>query len=74
MYKYSDGFYYFIGFVFIYDCIEFCKFVILEGLKDVEIFDIWFKYDSGLMSWYIWVFEIYYFDGKWYIYFVVSEE
>ena len=74
VYKHSDGFYYFTGSVPTYDRIELRKSATLEGLKDAETFDIWFKHDSGPMSRHIWAPEIHYLDGKWYIYFAASEE
>ena len=74
VHKHSDGFYYFTGSVPTYDRIELRKSATLEGLKDAETFDIWFKHDSGPMSRHIWAPEIHYLDGKWYIYFAASEE
>lgn len=38
----------------------------------VEVKVIWCKYVSGLMGVYVWVLELYFIDGKWFIYFVVG--
>lgn len=43
-----------------------------DSLWDVELKVFWWCYESGLMGVYIWVFELYWIDGKWYIYFVVG--
>lgn len=74
VYKHTDGYYYFTGSVPTYDRIELRKAKTIDGLKDAETFDVWFKHDSGPMSRHIWAPEIHYLDGKWYVYFAASEE
>lgn len=68
---YVDGFYYFIVLVLQYDCIEICCVMMIVGLVDVLVFDVWYKFDVGLYFELIWVFELYFNDGVWYVYFVV---
>ena len=46
VYKHSDGFYYFTGSVPTYDRIELRKSATIEGLRDAETFDVWFKHEA----------------------------
>ena len=74
IYRHSDGYYYFTGSVPLCDRIELRRSKTIDGLKDAETFDVWFKHESGPMSRHVWAPEIHYLDGKWYIYFAASEE
>lgn len=71
--SFVDGCYWFIVLVFGYDVIEICSVDSFVGLVIVLFQVIWCKYECGLMSWYVWVFELYCIDGCWFVYFVVVE-
>ncbi|MDI9538508.1 glycoside hydrolase family 43 protein [Xiashengella succiniciproducens] len=73
IYKHTDGYYYFTGSVPTYDRIELRRAKTIEELKNAATFDVWFRHESGPMSYHIWAPEIHYIDGKWYIYFASSE-
>ena len=53
VHKHSDGFYYFTGSVPTYDRIELRRAATLEGLKDAETFDIWFKHQNLYLTFYL---------------------
>lgn len=74
IYKHTDGYYYFTGSVPTFDRIELRRSKTIDGLRDAEPFDVWFKHETGPMSRHIWAPEIHYLDGKWYVYFAGSEE
>lgn len=73
VYKHTDGYYYFTGSVPSYDFIELRKAKSIKELQQAETFSIWQKHETGPMSQHIWAPELYYLDGKWYIYFAASE-
>lgn len=74
LYKHTDGYYYFTGSVPSYDRIELRRSKTIAGLAEAETYDVWFRHESGIMSEHIWAPEIYYLDGKWYIYFAASDK
>ncbi len=69
VYRHTDGTYYFTASVPAYDGIVLRRASTLAGLKDAREVMVWKKHESGIMSIHIWAPELYYFDGKWYIYY-----
>lgn len=73
VYRHTDGSYYFTASVPAYDRIVLRRAETLQGLADAEEKTLWVKHESGEMSQHIWAPELYYLDGKWYIYFAAGE-
>lgn len=70
IYKHSDGYYYFSASVPEYDRIELRRAKTINGLAHATPRTIWKKHETpGIMDNLIWVPEIHWIDGVWYIYF-----
>lgn len=69
----NDGKYYFSASVPQYDKIILRCSDTLMGLREAQEKVVWFKHESGPMSYHIWAPEIHYLFGKWYIYFAGGE-
>ncbi|MCC8106569.1 MAG: family 43 glycosylhydrolase [Clostridiales bacterium] len=74
VYRHTDGTYYFTASIPAYDGIVLRHSDTLAGLKDAEEVMIWKKHESGIMSIHIWAPELYYLDGKWYIYYAGGDK
>ncbi|MCD7745583.1 MAG: family 43 glycosylhydrolase [Lachnospiraceae bacterium] len=74
VYRHTDGTYYFTASIPAYDGIVLRHSETLAGLKDAEEVMIWKKHESGIMSINIWAPELYYLDGKWYIYYAGGDK
>lgn len=72
--KHSDGYYYFMGSVPSYDCIEIRRAKSINELAGAETAVVWKKHESGIMSEHIWAPEMHFINGKWYIYFAAGEK
>lgn len=72
--KHTDGYYYFMGSVPSYDCIEIRRAKTINELAGAETVVVWRKHESGIMSEHVWAPEMHYIDGKWYIYFAAGEK
>lgn len=73
VFKTDDGIYYLIATVPEYDRIVIRKAKTINGLKDAEEKQVWYKHDKGVMGHHIWAPELHKIDGKWYIYFAAGE-
>ncbi|MCD7735374.1 MAG: family 43 glycosylhydrolase [Lachnospiraceae bacterium] len=74
VYRHTDGTYYFTASIPAYDGIVLRHSDTLAGLKDAEEIMIWKKHEEGIMSIHIWAPELYYLDGKWYIYYAGGDK
>ncbi|MCC8066616.1 MAG: family 43 glycosylhydrolase [Clostridiales bacterium] len=74
VYRHTDGTYYFTASIPAYDGIVLRHSATLAGLKDAKEVMIWKKHDEGIMSIHIWAPELYYLDGKWYIYYAGGDK
>lgn len=74
IYKHTDGYYYFTASVPEYDRIEVRRAKTIQALGSAVPSIAWKQYEKGPMSANIWAPEIYYMEGKWYIYFAAARE
>lgn len=73
IYEHTDGYYYMMASVPEYDRLELRRSSTITGLAVAEPKVVWEKNESGPMSKNIWAPEIFYIDGKWYIYFSAAK-
>ncbi len=73
VYKTDDGIYYLIATVPEYDRIVIRKANSINGLKNANEKEVWYKHEKGVMGHHIWAPELHKIDGKWYIYFAAGE-
>ena len=73
VYRHVDGSYYFTASVPAYDRIILRRADSLMGLKSAEEVTVWKCHESGPMSMHIWAPELYFLEGKWYLYFAAGE-
>lgn len=71
---YHNGMYYFTASVPQYDRIELRCTDSLENLSSAVKRNIWYKHESGPMSYNIWAPEIHYINQKWYVYYAAGEK
>ncbi len=69
VYRHTDGMYYFTASIPAYDGIVLRRSETLAGLADAPEVMVWKKHERGIMSEHIWAPELYFLDGKWYLYF-----
>ena len=74
VYKHTDGRYYFTATVPAYDGICLRRAKSLAELPQAEEVEVWHKHEEGPMSIHIWAPELYYLDGKWYIYYAGGDK
>lgn len=74
VYKHTDGWYYFTASVPAYDGICLRRAKSLAELPQAEEVEVWHKHEEGPMSIHIWAPELYYLDGKWYIYYAGGDK
>lgn len=74
VYRHTDGYYYFTASVPSYDCIALRRAKTLAELPQAEEIVVWRKHESGIMSEHIWAPELYYLDGKWYLYYAGGDK
>lgn len=74
VYKHTDGRYYFTASVPAYDGICLRRAKSLAELPQAEEVEVWHKHEEGPMSIHIWAPELYYLDGKWYIYYAGGDK
>lgn len=72
IYRHTDGCYYFVASVPEYDRIEIRKADTIQGLAEAVPAVVWRKHETGLLSANIWAPELYFIDGKWYVYFAAA--
>ena len=74
MLRHTDGKYYFTATVPSYDKIVLRRADSLAELPEAEEVELWHKHESGVQSEHVWAPELYYLDGKWYIYYSASDK
>lgn len=74
VYRHTDGWYYFTASVPAYDGICLRRAKSLAELPQAEEVEVWHKHEEGPMSIHIWAPELYYLDGKWYIYYAGGDK
>ena len=72
--RHTDGKYYFTATVPSYDKIVLRRADSLAELPEAEEVELWHKHESGVQSEHVWAPELYYLDGKWYIYYSASDK
>lgn len=72
--RHTDGKYYFTATVPSYDKIVLRRADSLAELPAAEEVELWHKHESGVQSEHVWAPELYYLDGKWYIYYSASDK
>lgn len=74
MLRHTDGKYYFTATVPSYDKIVLRRADSLAELPEAEEVELWHKHESGVQSEHVWAPELYFLDGKWYIYYSASDK
>lgn len=72
--RHTDGKYYFTATVPSYDKIVLRRADSLAELPEAEEVELWHKHESGVQSEHVWAPELYFLDGKWYIYYSASDK
>lgn len=74
VYLHSDGNYYFTASLPDYRGIALRRARSLRELPEAEEVMVWYKHESGVMSYNIWAPELHYLNGRWYLYFAAGEK
>ncbi len=72
--RHTDGQYYFTATVPEYDKIVLRRASSLADLPQAPEVEVWHKHESGVQSEHVWAPELYFLDGKWYIYYSASDK